>query len=308
MAYPESNRFVVGANLPWIGYGTDVGASAWFPEGGLSTQPAALDLLDRTFAALASDGVPIVRTFLLCDARSGVRFDGDGAPTGLDDAVFPDIDALLAAARRHHIRLMPVLLDFHLCMSQRIVGDVQLGGRARLIVDPDARLALVDFVLRPIVERYGDDEAIAAWDVMNEPEWCLGSGPVPRRRGVAFAALQDFLGQAVRCVRESARQPVTIGCAGTSRLDLVRSLGLDFYQVHWYEKFGWAALEQPVADLGLGDRPVILGEFPGRSRLVVDVLDAARRAGYAGALIWSVLADDDQSAYPADLESLIADR
>jgi hypothetical protein len=266
----------------------------------LSAQPAALDLLETTFAALADDGVSVVRTFLLCDARSGVRFDGDGDPAGLDDAVFPDIDALLAAARRHHIGLMPVLLDFHLCASPRIVEDVQLGGRSRLLADPDARLALVNLVLRPIVERYGHDEAIVAWDVMNEPEWCLGRGPLARRRGVAFDALQDFLGQAIRCVHESASQPVTIGCAGAARLDLVRPLGLDFYQVHWYEDFGWAALERPVADLGLGDCPVVLGEFPGRSRFVVDVLDAAKRAGYAGALVWSVLAEDEQSAYPVD--------
>ena len=296
---------MVGANLPWIGYGTDVGASAWYPTGGLSAQPAALDLLDRTFAALAGDGVSIVRTFLLCDARSGVQFDGDGVPTGLDHAVFPDIDALLASARRHHIQLMPVLLDFHLCTSPRIVDDVQLGGRSRLLADPRARLALIDLVLRPIVERYGSDEAIVAWDVMNEPEWCLASGPLARRWGAAFDTLRDFLGQAIRCVRESARQAVTIGCAGTTRLDLVRPLDLDFYQVHWYEEFGWAALERPVTDLGLGDRPVLLGEFPGRSRCVVDVLDAAKRAGYAGALVWSVLADDGQSAYPVELANWV---
>lgn len=301
MAYPGSDRFVVGANLPWVGYGTDVGASAWYPTGGLSAQPAALDRLDRTFATLAADGVAVVRTFLLCDARSGVQFDADGVPTGLDQAVFADIDALLAAARRHDIQLMPVLLDFHLCTALRIVDDVQLGGRSRLLADPGARLALIDLVLRPIVERYGHDEAIVAWDVMNEPEWCLPRRARLRRSAVAFDALQDFLGQAIRCVRDCARQPVTIGCAGTTRLELVRPLDLDFYQVHWYENFGWAALERPVTGLGLRDRPVILGEFPGRSRFVVEVLDAAKRAGYAGALVWSVLAEDNQSAYPADL-------
>jgi hypothetical protein len=140
---------------------------------------------------------------------------------------------------------------------------------------------------------------------MNEPEWCLGIGPLPRGSGVTFDVLQDFLGQAVQCVRDYGRQPVTVGCAGTSRLELVRPLDLDFYQVHWYEKFGWAALGQPVADLGLGDRAVILGEFPGRSPFVVDVLDAAKRAGYAGALVWSVLAGDNQSAYPADLANWV---
>jgi hypothetical protein len=222
-----------------------------------------------------------------------VRFDGDGVPTGLDHSAFADMDTLLAAARSHHIQLMPVLLDFYLCKSGRLVNGVQLGGRARLVSDPDARRALVDLVLRPIAERYAGDDTIVAWEVMNEPEWCLES--------VAFAALQDFLGHAIRCVRESAGQPVTIGCASTERLDLVRPLDLDFYQIHWYEHFGSAALERPVADLELGDRVVILGEFPGRSQSIANVLDTAKRAGYAGALVWSMLADDEHSAYPTDL-------
>ena len=75
--------------------------------------------------------------------------------------------------------------------------------------------------------------------------------------------------------------------------------------MHWYDRFGWAALERPVGELDLNDRPVILGEFSGRSPSVVDVLDTAKRAGYAGALVWSVLAEDTQSAYPSDLPKWI---
>ena len=290
MTFAGSDPFLVGANLPWVNYGADIGASAWFPDGGLSAQPAALDLLERTFAALAGDGVSIVRTFLLCDARSGVRFDSAGIPLGLDEAVFSDVDALVAVARRHGVRLMPVLFDFHLCKPRRVVNGVQLGGHARVIADSGARSVLVDLVIRPIVERYRDEEAVVAWDVMNEPEWC------PRT-----AAVQAFLREAVACVRESASQPVTIGCAGLKGLDLVRPLGLDFYQVHWYEKFGWAALERPVSELDLDDRPIILGEFSGRSPSVTGILETARRAGYAAAFVWSVLADDAQSAYPPGL-------
>ncbi|HTM24033.1 MAG TPA: hypothetical protein VL225_02505 [Vicinamibacterales bacterium] len=283
--------FFVGVNLPWIGYGTDVGASLWYPDGGLSRRPPALERLDRTLAAIAGDGMSVVRVFLLCDARSGVRFDDGGFPLGLDDAALADIDAMMAAARRHRVRVMPVLLDFHLCDAPRIVDGVQLGGHSRLITDASAGTAFIDRVLGPIVERFGGEDAVAGWDVINEPEWCR----------VPFASLQRFLGGAVECVRRLARQPVTIGCAGTWRLDLVTPLGLDFYQIHWYERFGWRALAQPVAELGLSDRPVVLGEFPGRSTLVGDVLDAAKRAGYEGALVWSALADDEQSAWPADV-------
>lgn len=296
----DPNRFVVGVNLPWIGYGTDVGASRWFPEGGFSRQPQALDQLDRTLAMIGRDGVPLVRVFLLCDARSGVRFDDRGVPLGIDDAVCPDVDALIAAARRNRIGLMPVLVDFHLCRPAKIVNGVQLGGHSRLIADPEARAAFVDRVLRPLAERYGQDETIVAWDVMNEPEWCLRGG-LFRRTSVPFDGLQQFLREAVACLRGAARQPVTIGCAGTWQLDLVRPLDLDFYQVHWYDRFGWDALVRPVRDLGLGDRPVILGEFAGRTAGVAAVLGAAREAGYEGALVWSALATDQHSAYPPDL-------
>ena len=292
------DRFVVGINLPWIGYGTDVGASAWFPDGGLSRKPEALDRLDRTLERVAADGLSVVRVFLLCDARSGVRFDAGGLPLGLDDSVRPDMDAMLAAARRHQVGLMPVLLDFHLCATAQMVNAVQLGGHARLASDPDAREAFIDRVLRPLAEHCGGDDAIVAWDIMNEPEWCLEGGPLMRGTAIPFDALQAFLGDAVAAVQQAAPQPVTIGCAGTWRLDLVTPLGLDFYQVHWYDRFGWRALARPVTQLGLADRPVILGEFAGRSARITDVLHAARQAGYAGALAWSALADDEQSDYP----------
>ena len=300
----QADRFVVGANLPWIDYGTDVGASRWFPEGGLSCKPEALERLDKTLGTLALDGVTVVRLFLLCDARSGVVFDDNGLPVALDHAVFADIDALTAAARRHHLGLLPVLLDFHLCREPEVVNGVQLGGRSHLIVQPDARGAFIDRILRPIVERYGTDDAVVAWDVMNEPEWCLRRRPFSRT-GVRFDVLQRFLGETVDCVRQFARQPVTVGSAGTWQLDLVTPLGLDFYQVHWYERFGWPALTRPVGELGLGDRPVILGEFAGRDVRLDEVLAAAKGAGYEGALVWSALADDPASAYPPDLGAWI---
>ncbi len=293
--HDNARPFFIGANLPWVGYGTDFGASSWYASGGLSAQPAALARLDQTLHALGEDGIAIVRLFVLCDGRSGIRFNEDGLPIGPDSSLFADMDALIAAARRHDTQLMPVLLDSHLCNPPRIVDGVQLGGRAQLMTSPQGRAALIDHVLQPLVERYSDEEAIAAWDVMNEPEWCLDPP-----RSVPFEAVQRFLRMAVERVKATARQPVTVGSAGTWRLDLVRPLGLNFYQVHWYERFGWRALERPVAALGL-DRPVMLGEFSGRSARVASVLDAARRAGYRGALVWSVLADDDQSGYPVEI-------
>jgi hypothetical protein len=293
-------RFVVGANLPWIDYGTDFGTSAWHVSGGISGREASLARLEETLQTLGDDGIPLVRVFVLCDGRSGVRFDGGGLPIGLDDEVFRDFDALVTTASRCGVRLMPVLLDFHLCKPLQIVDGVQLGGRGHLIATVDGRAATIDHVVEPIVRRYGTHEAIAVWDVFNEPEWCLRLLPALSRSFDPFEAMQAFLRSAVSAVRAASKQPVTVGSAGTWQLDLVRPLGLDVYQIHWYERFGWRALEQPVAELGL-DAPAILGEFSGRSDRILDVLHSARRAGYRGALVWSVLADDDQSGYSPEI-------
>jgi sugar phosphate isomerase/epimerase len=297
---------VVGANLPWIDYGADVGTSAWHPSGGLAARPAARERLRHAFASLAADGVGLVRTFVLCDLRSGVRFRRDGLPIGLDDEVFADLEALLAEAVAHGIGLIPVLLDFHLCHAAQTVGGVQTGGRGYLMVEEEGRGATIEHVLLPIVRRYDGHEAIVAWDLFNEPDWCVGLLSAPGGLD-PFAVVQAFLATAVDAVRASTAQPVTIGLGAASQLDLVRPLGLDVYQVHWYEPHGWAALQTDVADFGL-DAPVILGEFPGRSDRVGDILDTAERAGYAGALVWSRLARDEASGYPPEMAAWLRSR
>ena len=57
-----------------------------------------------------------------------------------------------------------------------------------------------------------------------------------------------------------------------------------------------ASLERPVATLGL-DRPLLLGEYPTRGSALSPpaIVEVARRAGYHGALAWSLLAEDSAS-------------
>ena len=175
-------EFIIGANLPWVDYGCDFGASAWFPAGGLVARPEAGAIFKATMDRLARDGVTLVRHFLLCDCRSGARFDAAGAPIGLDDRFFRDADAALDAAAGRGISLIPVLFDFHVCDPPEIVNGVQLGGHADLVTDPSWRAASLTRIVRPIVERYGRHPAIAAWDLFNEPDWCV-SGLVPASAG-----------------------------------------------------------------------------------------------------------------------------
>jgi hypothetical protein len=290
--------FTVGANLPWISYGGDFGANAWRPDGGVHTR---VDELARALDRTSTAGVRRIRWFMLCDGRGGIRFASDGAPLGLDDPFYRDVDAALAAAKDRDIEIMFVLLDFLWCDPARLVEGVQLGGRGDVLRREAPRAALLEHILTPILERYGRDPQIFAWDVINEPEWATCGLGARRWSCVPLDTMRAFVRDAAALVHQHTQQAVTVGSAAAHWLDAWRDLGLDFYQAHWYEHLeSRAPLARPVRDLGL-DRPVLLGEFPSRlsSAEVRRILDTARAAGYAGGFFWSVLADDSATDFGA---------
>jgi hypothetical protein len=154
---------------------------------------------------------------------------------------------------------------------------------------------MMESVFAPIAERWGGEPAIAAWDLCNEPEWAtLGLGTLDPRRALSRRQMRAFLGDLVSTFRSRARQPLTVGLASARWLGFVEGLGLDLYQVHWYESLDpVATLARPVATRGL-DRPLLLGEFPTRGASLPPAAIAAKAAaaGYSGALAWSLLAGD----------------
>jgi hypothetical protein len=285
--------FVVGANLPWLQYGCDFGANAWQPGGGVACLERR-ERLDQAMSRLADNGLSIVRWFLLCDGRSGVRFTQDGTPVGLDDCFWRDLEAGVEAVRRHRLAVAFVLFDFWWWRRRRRVAGVVCGGHRRTTTRGPRRDALIDRVVAPILARCAGEPAIAAWDIVNEPEWVtLGYGTANPLSGVLPSAMRDFVGRCAACVHEHTGQAATVGLASWLALKLVRDLGLDVYQVHWYDRHKWRSpLEAPIAETL--DRPAWLGEFPttGSSRSVPEILEAARLAGYAAALGWSAESGD----------------
>ena len=289
--------FIVGANLPWISYGGDFGSNAWHPGGGVHTR---IEDLTRALDRVALAGIRRIRWFMLCDGRAGIGFAPDGTPLGLDAQFFTDVDAALAATRDRDIEIMFVLLDFLWCAPARSVSGVQLGGRGEVLRGEGMCTALLDCVLTPIFERYGHNSQVFAWDIINEPEWAMcGLGARRRRSCVSRDTMKKFVRDAAALVHRYTGQPVTVGSASAHWLEEWRDLGLDFYQTHWYEHLERRApLARPVSDLGL-DRPVVLGEFPSRRASVElgRMLDTARAAGYAGAFVWSVFAEDSATDF-----------
>lgn len=293
------SSFVIGANLPWVRYGGDFGANAWSPAGGLSTRNPDSTLRPH-LEELRGLGVTHLRWFVLCDARAGVQFDSEERPLGLDDAFWRDLDAALAVVNDAGMKLLPVLFDFYLCRPKRLVNGVQLGGRRRLLATSPGRAQLLDTVVAPILRRYGREPVVAAWDLINEPEWVtFGTGTWNPFASVSRGAMRRYVRDAAALTHAETRHAVTVGSASATTLPLVEGLGLDFYQPHWYDRFEQdAPLDRPSTSIS-GILPVVLGEFPTRrsGKTASDVLETVARQGYDGAYFWSVLSDDEFSDF-----------
>jgi hypothetical protein len=297
----------VGANLPWLDYGQDFGRSAWRPQGGLA-RPEPRERLRRTLGTLADSGAGLVRLWLLGDGRSGLHVDARGSLLGLDPCVLPDLDAALAALREAGLRGLLVLMDFLWFAPARVESGVQLGGRRELVRDPDARARLLAHVFAPIAERCAGRPEVAAFDLINEPEWAtLGTGTLDPRRSISRREMREFLSELSACVKKRAPQPVSVGLASVRWRSLVDGLPLDFEQLHWYESLdSLSALARPVAAPRPGRRAPLLGEFPTRGASVAPerIYEIADAAGYSGALAWSALAGDAATDGAACLAAL----
>jgi hypothetical protein len=297
----------VGANLPWLDYGQDFGTSAWRPEGGLAV-PKRRERLRRELGGLASSGARLVRLWLLGDGRAGLALDAAGRPAGLDARFLPDLDVALAALGETGLRGLLVLLDFLWFAPARHQGGVQLGGRRELVRDPEQRARLREHVFTPIAERCGRAPEIAAFDLMNEPEWAtLGTGTLDPRCSISRSEMRGFLSELAALFHERAPQPVCVGLASARWRPLLDGLPLDFEQLHWYESLdSLASLARPVAPPGPGLRAPLLGEFPTRGASLPPerIFEIAAEAGYSGALAWSALATDTATDATACLGAL----
>lgn len=293
----DGSKFTAGINYPWNHYGRDFGGSAWGHAGVSAMQET--QRVNADFELMADSSVQMTRWFVFGDARSGILTAADGTPIGLDEHVFADFDAAVKIARVHKVYVVFVLFDFLLLERQSEKDGVIMGGRRDWVVDARKRKALMENVVTPLVQRYGKEPIIAAWEVMNEPEWAMRIRFRTTRFQVRTAEMQKFVTEMVNAIHAVSDRPVTVGSASPGYLKYWRKVGLDLYQYHFYpqvEGRRYPSAHDSHTALGL-DKPLILGEFPTQTPHVlatqtVDYLDSALANGCSGALGWSLRATD----------------
>jgi hypothetical protein len=335
--------FLHGCNYPWstdgqtIFYGLDFGANVWGSHLGVSTRRAEIA---RDFAEMAALGFTVARWFVFCDGRSGILYDEAALPVAPDAHLFGDLDVALSIARDAGIRLVLVLLD-HRWMFDGVrdtIADPVSGlmlqaqlpeGRARVLLTEAGQDALVDTVFAPMLRRYGPrgaradlGEQIAAWELMNEPDWIVEEWERDLSRHVArpmpFEMLARLITRFSEAVHEHTRALATLGGGRARNLWAWDddALGLDLLQVHHYPDLRRPDRDDDLfgvpADALAVNRPVILGEFPGNGPVqhpegtspppltLEEYLEFGVANGYAGAWPWSFSGTDAYGRLPAE--------
>jgi hypothetical protein len=301
--FPDSTKFVAGVNYPWYQYGSDFGTTGWGHLG--VSNPTTAAGIDKDFAYLESQHVLLVRWYLFCDGHAGIVYGKNGKVTGVDDYLFPDIDAAIIIADAHNIHLMFVLVDYTFFNKAKYMTGVKLGGHSDIATDATKRQAYLDNALKPLLERYASNPTIVAWEVNNEPEWAMQM-PLAQIRNlvsnrIPVATMQAFVIEQIKYVHMYAHQPATVGSAMRDMIyDYWTGAKLDFYDFHYYPYMGLTsnAYDVPAADLKL-DKPLLIGELPSKNGFagIQDYLRIARKNRYAGALAWSLRAEDRYSDF-----------
>jgi endo-1,4-beta-mannosidase len=259
----------------------DLLGSARFSCGARYDEPA----LERICAEIAACGLRVVRTWAFSSFTDGGR---DFAP----------LDRLIAAARRHALRLVLTL--------ENEWRDCTLPDPGT----PDGRKGISWFAtgwretyapyLEVVGARYRDEPSIAAWQLMNEAE-CPDAG-----------ALHAFAAEASKLLKEVApRHLVSLGTIGGGQAGTVGTAfrrlheipTIDLVEAHDYgeERVAIPAAVAAALDVAraLG-KPFFIGEagvaapppaFPftyeERARLLGDKIEATLARGASGYLVWS---------------------
>lgn len=276
-------------SLPWVTYGGDFGGVAGWHTSGISSDSR----IDPMFDRLEQNGVAAVVWFLFGDGRGALTFDSSGYVTGVAPSFWTDYHAVLAAAEKHHLRVVWVLTDFEIGMPVQMERGVQTHGRADLIENPAKRRSLIKEALEPILKDKNASSLVAGWIVINEPEHLLRSGYVTN------SALRAFVTETAAEIKHyHPEQPVGLANADLESMIQFSDLEpVDFLVFHHYG----ANLPPPAAFVrdylrrrsnGVArSKPIFIGEFNWNFPPGMDLdrfVFTCREFGYAGVWPWSL--------------------
>ncbi len=293
-------RFLYGLNYAWRNFGGDFGGIAAWSQKGVA---ASLAAYDADLADMRAHGVSVVRWWMFPEFRGeGVTVDSSGTATGLGATTLADLSAAIDLAEKHDLYLMLTPFSFDGFRPARTTAGLFVPSLQPMVVDAARRTALLEKVIRPIakaIAAHKHRDRVMSWDIINEPEWAIKGTdaygdpafePNAELTAVTHPQMQTFIADVVAVLRAESTAKISVGAAAFKWAKAWSKIDQDFYQFHMY---GWIDTYWPYskkpADFGLGDKPLVMGEFPLgplNATPFAKVLESWYANGYAGAMAW----------------------
>ena len=269
-------------------YGHDVGGNK-----GWSTR---IQELTAKFTEWKAKGVNVVRIFTLCDLRNdAITFDSNGKPTGYSEKTVDDLFALIKAADRAGVKVMPVLFDFHLANGVSEENGNPVGEHANLFSNSEHKEALLEIFeeiltkLKSKMDSEGVNDGLLAFEPLNEP------GLIILPQGNEMAYTQEFVDDFVGLFRKVfPDKPISLSVRSANNFENLKYwLPLlkkgDILNIHWYPEVGnrFGDLETNIGKLNIPDGVIVMIGEASSNDGIEKVLDKAHKSGFKGLLFWS---------------------
>lgn len=307
--------YINGINLPWNNFGWDFGEH---DEWGVGFDE---QWFDDNFRTLADNGVNCVRIWVHCDGRGNPEFNDNGFITGLDNNQIQHMTTMLDLAQSHGLMVILTLWSHDMLEDYISVAGKHAGLHASIITNPEIQTSYLNNALIPMVQALSEHCSLLAWEIINEPEWCMEvPGGAKTKQTVSREEMTRFVANCIIAIRQHSDQMVTIGSFqsinnGSSgptnywhesefeKLAYDCSLTyFDFYSIHY---FPWMDIKDnpflnPAIDWALG-RPVLIAESASNGNASLknmtpdQQLNLCLEQDYAGMLFWSFNATDNYS-------------
>jgi len=282
-----STPYLNGANIPWDDFGYDFGAgeysSSWW---------------NTAFSSLHSGGANAARIWLHCDGRATPTFNSNGDVTGISSTLVSNLQNMLTEAANNDIHVYLSLWSF----------DLFNNNHATLVTNTQYTADYINNALIPILKGVKGYSALAAIEVINEPEWGIASTPNTTTQSCTLAQMQAFVKSITSAVHSNlSGVNVTVGSASVKWStangkdgtvgDWWAGLGLDHRDVHYYSwMVGSGYNYNPFASGHTPSYygwtvPGVVGEYPATSTAPytspLQMMSSAYNNGFAGSMPWS---------------------
>jgi len=298
---------LMGGNTPWNNWNDFGGSynSAWWND---------------EFARIKAAGGNCTRIWITCSGEVGITINSSGAVSGATQKHWDDLASLFQTAQANKIYVLATLISFD---HTKNTYTTYQSWRNMYTNTSNVASYVTNYVI-PFVTRFKDNPYLFAIEPCNEIEWVNQDSSNAQ---LPWTTLQYFAASVVRAVHENSSILTTMGLSMKWQTDTYSGnegnqfsdsrlkaqvndpeVYLDVYSPHFYQWvvdwYGNPFSTTKVAEYGLSDKPVIIGECPANGlggQTITACLENTYKNGFQGVLPWTTNGVDTNGSLSSGL-------